>query len=73
MERLKHPIEIEIFGFKKNQVSLLILACVAGRFVMCWAFSLWDGEIKFDLHPNFWLVLPKTTARPPLYPPAGYN
>ena len=72
MDHLKRPIEIEILCLK-NEISLLILACVAGRFVMCWAFSLWDGEIKFDLHPNFWLVLPKTTARPPLIPPAGYN
>ena len=26
---------------------------------MCWAFSLWDGEIKFDLHPNLWLCYQK--------------
>ena len=53
MDHLKRPIEIEILCLK-NEISLLILACVAGRFVMCWSFSLWDGEIKFDLHPNLW-------------------
>jgi len=58
MDHLKRPIEIEILGLK-NQISPLILACVAGRFVMCWAFSLWDGEIKFDLHPNLWLCYQK--------------
>ena len=51
MDYLKCPIEIEILCLK-NEISLLILACVAGRFVICWAFSLWDGEIKFDLHQN---------------------
>ena len=60
MDHLKRSIEIEILC-SKNQISLLILACVAGRFVkyMCWAYFLWDGEIKFDLHPNLWLCYQK--------------
>ena len=37
MDHLKRPIEIEILCLK-NEISVLILACVAGRFVMCWAF-----------------------------------
>ena len=66
MDHLKRPIEIEILRLK-NEISLLILACVADRFVMCWAFSLWDGEIKFDLHPNLWLCYHKQ-QHIPTYP-----
>ena len=65
MDHLKRPIEIEILRLK-NEISLLILACVADRFVMCWAFSLWDGEIKFDLHPNLWLCYQKQQHVPHL-------
>ena len=34
---------------------------------MCWAFSLWDGEIKFDLHLNLWLCYQKQ-QHSPAYP-----
>ena len=59
---------------QKNQISLLILPCVDDRFVMCWAFSLWEEEIKFDLHPNLWVCYHKQQHVPHVrIPPAGYN
>ena len=73
MDYLKRPIEIEILCLK-NEISLLILACVAGRFVMCMLgiFFMWWGN-KIWLASKLVALLPKTTARSPLIPPAGYN
>ena len=72
MDHLKRPIEIEILGLKKSNKPTNSSLCgwqvcyVLGIFFMGWGNKIW-------LAPKLVVLLPKTTARPRLIPPAGYN
>ena len=72
MDHLKRPIEIEILGLKKSNKPTNSTLCgwqvcyVLGIFFMGWGNKIW-------LAPKLVALLPKTTARPPLIPQAGYN
>ena len=72
MEHLKRPIEIEILCSKKSNMPTNSSLCswqvcyVLGIFFMRWGNKIW-------LAPKLVALLPKTTAHPPLIPPAGYN
>ena len=52
MDYLKRPIEIEILGLKKSNKPTNSSLCGWQVYVLGIFFFLWDGEIKFDLHPN---------------------
>ena len=72
MDHLKRPIEIEILGLKKSNKPTNSTLCgwqvcyVLGIFFMGWGNKIW-------LAPKLVALLPKTTARLPLIPPAGCN
>ena len=65
MDHLKRPIEIEILGLKKSNKPTNSTLCgwqvcyVLGIFFMGWGNKIW-------LAPKLVVLLPKTTALPPL-------
>ena len=65
MDHLKRPIEIEILGLKKSNKPTNSSLCgwqvcyVLGIFFMGWGNKIW-------LAPKLVVLLPKTTAHPPL-------
>ena len=63
MDYLKRPIEIEILGLKKSNKPTNSSLCGWQVYVLG-IFFLWDGEIKFDLHPNLRFCYQKQQQTP---------